>query len=51
MLDENYFGALKGKEEQVDKLTHELKVTENYLKSTQMALQESEIRFMSFVWS
>lgn len=43
MLDEIYFHALKGKEEEVDKLTHELKVTEDYLKSTQMALQESKI--------
>ena len=40
MLDEIYFDALKGKEEEVDKLTHGLKVTKDSLKSTQMALQE-----------
>jgi hypothetical protein len=44
MLDEIYFDALKGKEEEVDKLTHGLKVTKDSLKSTQMALQESEIQ-------
>jgi len=40
MLDEIYFDALKGKEEEVYKLTHGLKETKDSLKSTQMALQE-----------
>jgi len=41
-LDEIYFDVLRGKEDEVDKLTFELKVTMDFLKSTQMALQESE---------
>jgi len=44
MLDEINFDALKGKEEELDKLTHGLKVTKDYLKRTQMALQESKIQ-------
>jgi hypothetical protein len=40
-LDEMYYGALKGKEEKVYKLTHDLEISEDSLKSTQMALQES----------
>jgi hypothetical protein len=44
MLDEIYSHVLKGKEEEVDKLTHRLKVTKDSLKSTQMVLQESKIQ-------
>jgi hypothetical protein len=44
MLDEIYFDVLKGKQEEVDKLTHGHKITKDSLKSTQMALQESEIQ-------
>lgn len=40
MLDEIYFDVLNGKEDEVDKLIYERKVTQNYLESTQMALQE-----------
>jgi len=36
MLDEIYFDALKGKEEEV----YELKITKDSLKRSQMALQE-----------
>jgi hypothetical protein len=43
-LDEMYYGALKGKEEEVDKLTHELEITQDSLKSTQKALQESAMQ-------
>jgi molecular chaperone GrpE (heat shock protein) len=35
--------SVRKKEEEVDKLTQGLKVTKDSLKSTQMALQESEI--------
>ena len=33
--------ALQGKEEKVDKITHELEVTMDSLQSAQLALQES----------
>ena len=42
MLDEIYFDALKGKEGEVDNLTHELQVVGDSWKSTQMALQKSK---------
>ncbi|GLJ37346.1 hypothetical protein SUGI_0757740 [Cryptomeria japonica] len=44
MLDSIYYDALRGKEEEVDELTHELEVTLNLLESTQLALQESQAR-------
>jgi hypothetical protein len=40
MLDGIYYNTLKGKGEEVDELTHELEVTVDSLKRTQMALQE-----------
>jgi hypothetical protein len=48
MLDEVYFDTLKGKEKEVDKLTHGLKVAKDSLKSTQMALHESKIQVAKF---
>ena len=44
LMLEIYFDALKGKEEEVEKLTHELQVTRDSLKNTQMALQKSKIQ-------
>lgn len=41
-LNEIYFNALRRKEDEVDKLTYELKVAMDSVKNTQMALQESE---------
>lgn len=42
-LVEIYSDALRRKEDEVDKLSHELKVSSDSLTSTQIALQESEI--------
>lgn len=36
--------ALQGKEEKVDKLTHELEVTSDFLQGAQLALQESQFQ-------
>ncbi|GLJ09941.1 hypothetical protein SUGI_0118810 [Cryptomeria japonica] len=44
MLDSIYYDALRGKEEEVYELTHELEVTLDSLESTQLALQESQAR-------
>jgi hypothetical protein len=44
MLGEMYHDALKGKEEEVDRLTQELEITQDSLKSSQKALQESEMQ-------
>lgn len=38
------YDALKGKEEQVDELTHELEVTMDSLQSAELALQESQLQ-------
>ena len=43
MFGEMYHDVLKGKEEEVDRLTQELKITEDSLKNTQKSLQESEM--------
>lgn len=48
MLEGIYYDALKRKEEEDDELTHELEVTMNSLRSTQIALQESETRIDEF---
>jgi hypothetical protein len=39
---EMYHGALKGKETELDRLTHELVSTQGFSKGTQTSLQESE---------
>jgi hypothetical protein len=44
VLDDIDIDALKGKEEEVDKPTHGIKVTKDSMKSTQMALQELKIQ-------
>lgn len=43
-LTKIYLDALRGKEKEVGKLSHELLVTMDSLKSTQMALQEYEVQ-------
>jgi hypothetical protein len=43
-VGEMYHGALKEKETEVDRLTHELVSTQGFLKGTQTTLQESESR-------
>lgn len=42
MLDSIYYDALKGKEEEVDEITHELEVTLDSLERIQLALEESQ---------
>lgn len=44
MLVEIYHDVLEGKGEEVDRLIHELETTQESLKSTQMALQESVLQ-------
>lgn len=44
MLIEIYHDALVEKEEEVDKLTYELEISQESFKSTQMTLQESELQ-------
>ena len=44
MLDEMYHDFLQGKEEDVDKLTHELDIALGSLKSMQKDLQESKMQ-------
>ena len=41
MVAEMYHHALKQEEEEYDRLTHELEITSNSLKSTQRYIQES----------
>jgi hypothetical protein len=43
-VGEMYHGALKEKETEVDRLTHELVSTQGFLKGTQTTLQESKSR-------
>ena len=43
MMAEMYHIALKKEEEESVKLTHELEITSNSLKSTQRSLQESKL--------
>jgi hypothetical protein len=43
-IGEMYHGALEEKENEVDRLTHELVSAQEFLKSTQIALRESESR-------
>jgi hypothetical protein len=43
-IGEMYHGALEEKENEVDQLTHELVSAHEFLKSTQIALRESESR-------
>ena len=44
MVDEMYQSALKKEEEESDRLTHELEITSNSLKSIQIYLQESKLQ-------
>jgi hypothetical protein len=44
MLGDIYHDALKGKEEEVDRVTQELEITQDYLKSMQKALQELDMQ-------
>ena len=44
ILDYMYHDALKEEEKEVDRITHELDITQNYLNRTQMALQESKMQ-------
>ena len=44
MMAEMYHTALKKEEEEYDRLTHELEITSNSLKSTQRSLQESKLQ-------
>jgi hypothetical protein len=54
ILGEMYHDALKGKEKEVYRLTQELEITHDSLKSSQKALQESEMQveyiFMELSW-
>jgi hypothetical protein len=40
MLSEMYHDALKGKDEEIDRLTQELEITQDSLKITKRALEE-----------
>jgi len=44
ILTKIYHDALIGKEEEVDRLTYVLEISQESLKSTQMALQELELQ-------
>ena len=44
MMAEMYHSALKKEEEESGRLTHELEITSNSLKSTQISLQESKLQ-------
>jgi hypothetical protein len=44
VIDEMYHGALKEKEDEVDKFSYEFMITQDSLKRTQRALQELESR-------
>ena len=43
MMAEMYHSALKKEEEESGRLTHELEITSNSLKSTKRSLQESNL--------
>lgn len=49
-LDEIYVNTLRRKEDEMDKLTLELKDTKDSLKSTQKALRESEELVDELFW-